>query len=256
MRISSRSRSSSTDYNDYVLTPGEYVRLSGMAILADALIAYTFYQSRMVFFVALPLCFLYPFSCRKALCARRRQLLLSQFKEALAILSSFLSAGYSTENAFRASIPELEHLFSKDAMIVQEFEQLVHGFTLHTPVEVLLSDFAYRSGLEDVTNFAEVFAVAKRNGGPLVKIIQHTAAVIRDKVQISEEILTMNAAKRYEQRVMNLVPFLIILYMNFSSPEFFQTRYTTLLGRITMTLCLLVYAFSLWLSGRIMSIEV
>jgi len=66
----------------------------------------------------------------------------------------------------------------------------------------------------------------------------------------------MNAAKRYEQRVMNLVPFLIILYMNFSSPEFFQTLYTTLLGRITMTLCLLVYAFSLWLSGRIMSIEV
>ena len=68
----------------------------------------------------------------------------------------------------------------------------------------------------------------------------------------------MNAAKRYEQRVMNLVPFLIILYMNFSSPEFFRTLYTTVLGRITMTLCLclLLYVLSVWLAGRIMDIEV
>ena len=44
--------------------------------------------------------------------------------------------------------------------------------------------------------------------------------------------------------------------MNFSSPEFFRTLYTTVLGRITMTLCLLLYVLSVWLAGRIMDIEV
>ncbi len=226
------------------------------AVLVDALVAYTFFQSRRVLLITLPLCLIYPFHCRKALCVQRRQELLSQFKEALPILSSFLSAGYSIENAFRASIEELRNLFSPEAMIVREFEQIVHGMNLHTPMETLLSDFAYRSGLEDVMNFAEVFTVAKKNGGPLVKILTHTANVIRDKVQLSEDILTMNAAKRYEQKVMNLVPFLIILYMNFSSPDFFRPLYTTMIGRVTMTFCLLLYAFSVWLAGRIMAIEV
>lgn len=121
MRISRPDRSSSIDYNEYILTPLEYLRLFITALLADMLVAYTFYQSRRVLLFTLPLCLLYPFSCRKALCEKRRQQLLTEFKESLAILSSFLSAGYSTENAFRASIGELERLFSPDAMIVREF---------------------------------------------------------------------------------------------------------------------------------------
>ena len=256
LRISKADKSSLLDYNDYVLQPVEYLRLFMTTLLMDALVAYTFYQSRRLFLAAVPACLLYPFLQRPALCAKRRQELLLQFKEALSVLSSFLSAGYSTENAFRASVPELRHLFSPDAMIVREFEQIVHGMSLHKPVELLLSDFAYRSGLEDAANFAEVFSVAKKKGGHLVKIISHTASVIRDKIQLSEDILTMNAARRYEQRIMNLVPFLIIVYMNFTSPDFFRTLYTTLLGRITMTFCLLVYLCSVWLAGRIMNIEV
>lgn len=66
----------------------------------------------------------------------------------------------------------------------------------------------------------------------------------------------MNASKRYEQKVMNMIPFGIILYMNFSSPEFLSTLYTTLLGRITMTGCLAVYILAIYLAERIMRIEV
>lgn len=103
----------------------------------------------------------FPFFRRKALCEKRRHQLLLEFKESLSILSSFLSAGYSTENAFRASIPELRSLFSDKAMIVQEFEAIAHGLRLNRTIEELLSDFAYRSGLDDIANFAEIFTVAK-----------------------------------------------------------------------------------------------
>ena len=75
-------------------------------------------------------------------------------------------------------------------------------------------------------------------------------------LKIHEDILTMNASKRYEQKVMNMIPFGIILYMNFSSPEFLSTLYTTLLGRITMTGCLAVYILAIYLAERIMRIEV
>ena len=224
--------------------------------MVSALIIYTFYKSINLFFAALPISFIYPFLIKKSLIAKRRNELLNQFKESLSILSSFLSAGYSTENAFRAAIPELKHLFHEDAMIVKEFENIVNGLSINKSLESMLSDFAYRSGLDDITNFSETFNIAKKNGGNLVHIITHTSGIIRDKVQIAEDIKTLNASKIYEQRVMNLIPFIIILYMNFTSPDFFITLYTTFLGRLTMTICLGIYCLSIFLANRIMNIEV
>jgi tight adherence protein B len=89
-----------------------------------------------------------------------------------------------------------------------------------------------------------------------VQIIAHTSGIIRDKVQIMEDIKTLNASKQYEQKVMNLIPFVIIIYMNLSSPDFFRTLYTQTLGRVTMTVCLLLYCLSIYLANRIMDIEV
>lgn len=238
------------------MTPMEYLRwfLTGMA--GCALAAYTFYQSLTAFFISLPLAVVYPFYKRKALKEKRKRKLLVEFKEALMIVSSFLGAGYATENAFQAAVPELMHLFGANAYIVQEFQGICRGIENNKALEGLLEDFAERSELDDIWNFSEVFAAAKRSGGELVKIIAHTAEVIRDKVGIEEEILTMTSAKRYEQRIMNMVPFLIIIYMNLSSPEFFAVLYTSLLGRAVMTGCLAVYVLSVILADRIMAIAV
>ena len=71
-----------------------------------------------------------------------------------------------------------------------------------------------------------------------------------------EDIKTLNASKQYEQKVMNLIPFVIIIYMNLSSPDFFMTLYTKTMGRITMTVCLLLYCLAIFLANRIMDIEV
>lgn len=147
-------------------------------------------------------------------------------------------------------------MFTDTAMIVTEFEGIVHGLSLNNPIETTLSDFAYRSGLDDISNFAEIFNVAKKKGGNLVNIITHTSGIIRDKVQLNEDIKTLNAAKEYEQRVMNIIPFVIIIYMNLSSPDFFSALYTTSIGRVTMTVCLAIYCFSVYLAFHIMDIEV
>ncbi len=147
-------------------------------------------------------------------------------------------------------------MFSERAMIVAEFSAIVNGLNLNKPLEEMLSDFAFRSGLDDISNFADTFNIAKRNGGNLVHILTHTSGIIRDKVQIIEDIKTLNASKIYEQRMMNIIPFIIIIYMNITSPDFFVSLYTTFLGRVTMTICLFIYFLSIFLANRIMSIEV
>ena len=130
------------------------------------------------------------------------------------------------------------------------------GVRMNRPVEQLLMEFGARSGLEDVDHFAQVFAAARRSGGELVGIIHYTAGIIRDKVQVQEEIHTITASKVFEQKIMNSIPFLIVLYIDLTSPGFFRVMYETYMGRVVMTVCLAVYLGALILSKKVLEIEV
>ena len=174
---------------------------------------------------------------------------------ALSLLASSLSAGYSLENALRESLGELSVLYGNPSLIVREFSYLLRQIGMNIPPEQAVDDFAKRSSLDDIKTFARVLRIARKSGGDLAGILRRTSEVIGDRIQIKEEILTLTAARRFEQRVMNLVPLFMILYVDFSSPGFFRVMYETLLGRIVMTLCLATYLFALYLSQRISSIS-
>ena len=56
-------------------------------------------------------------------------------------------------------------------------------------IEDLLSNFASRSGLEDIASFADVFRVSLRQGANIQKIIASTRDVINDKIEICSKSL-------------------------------------------------------------------
>ena len=224
------------DYRKYRLSGKEWLRFLTIGIAVNGLCAYTFYRNLAAFFLFLPAVFIIPFIRKKDLKKERIRQLTLQFKEGILVLSSFLSAGYSLENSFFMSVKELEVLYGPEGMITREFADIAAGIRLNRPAEILLADMGRRSGIQDVDQFAQV-AAAKRSGGELTDIISQTAGIIRDKIQVQEEIHTMTAARVFEQKIMNGIPFGIILYIDFTSPGFFQSMYQTWLGRICMTIC-------------------
>lgn len=197
----------------------------------------------------------YPLYRRRELLRKRQWKLTLEFREAIGLLSSFLSAGYSVENAFAASLRELRSLYGDRAMITEEFSRITAQLRMNRPIEALLEDLALRSGVDEIRNFTEVFSIARRSGGELYTIIEHTVSVIRETLSVGEEIETLTAARRFEQRIMNLMPFGIILYIDLSSGGFFEVMYSTAAGRLIMTVCLLVYLAACLLSERIMDIR-
>ena len=249
-------KDSGNDYRRYELSLPDYLRQLFRALLFSGLLAYCFYQSLLFFFLSIPLALLYPFYLRASLRKQRQRKLLLEFREALSVLSSFLGAGYSLENAFRLSGRELNSLLGENAMISREFQKISEGLKQKLPIEDLLFDFSTRSGLDEIRNFAELFSVARKSGGELETIIRRSSELIHDKIGISEEILTLSAARRYEQRIMNLIPFLLLLYMKLSSPDFLRILYETAAGRILMSFCLFLYLLAVRLSERILDIEV
>lgn len=240
----------------YELTIRDRLREGIFGALIGAAAAYTFYRSLILFLILVPGAFIFfPVMRRRSLREKCRWELRMQFKEAIWIMNGYLSAGISVENAFEMTVPELARLYGNDSMIAEEFRKVVRGFKLNKPVEQLLNDFAVRSGIEDIQSFAEVFSIAKRNGGSLGSIIERTCRIIRDETEVAQEIRNMTAAKRYEQRIMNLLPFGIIIYINLSSGGFMDIMYETLTGRLVMTVCLMLTALSYYLSQRILDIR-
>ena len=177
-------------------------------------------------------------------------------KDAILAVASGLNAGYSVENAFAVSLKEMEEIHGSDSMIAQEIRLILRKVRLNLTFEEALGDFAKRSGLDDVKNFSDVFLAARKSGGELMKIIARTAEIIGEKIRIQEEILTATASRRMEQKIMSAIPILIVVYIELTSPGFFEILYSTMGGRILMTICLGIYLVSCQLAKSFLEIEI
>lgn len=86
------------------------------------------------------------------------------------------------------------------------------------------------------------------------EIMEHTISIITRKMEIKKEIRMLTAAKKYEQKIMNLVPMGIIFYIRMTNPGYFNSLYHNVAGIVIMTAALCVYAAAYYMSEKILAI--
>ena len=101
-----------------------------------------------------------------------------------------------------------------------------------------------------------MFAFAKRSGGNFITIIEATAGHMRACHETEREIQVLVASRRMEQKVMNVMPMLILAYLKLTSSGFLDVLYKNALGVLFMSVCLLLYGGALMLAERILRIRV
>lgn len=245
-----------TYYDTYCFKWKEWLKFAAECAGICAGVNYLFYKSLWAFVCMAPIPFLFYKWKKHRYIRERKKLLNYQFKDALYSLSVALQAGYSMETSVNCCIRDLEKLYPKGADILREFVYMEKQMRLSEPLESLFLDLADRSKLEDIENFAAVFATAKRTGGDMSRIVQRTARMLTDKIEVKKEIEATVAAKKMEQVIMSMMPFGIILYMQLTSPGFLQVLYGNAFGIVTMSLCLGIYFLAYWMGRRIVDIEV
>ena len=130
------------------------------------------------------------------------------------------------------------------------------GWNETNQLEKLLYEFALRSDCEDIQNFSDVFLFAKRSGGDFHKIIATTIEHISDKIEMEREVQTVISAKKMEQKIMNVIPVFIILYLNLTSGEFLAPLYGNIFGISVMTGALGAYLAAIKISAKMTAIKV
>lgn len=244
------------DYRVYPFQKEEKVRYMAYYLCLCGAVAFLFYRS--IIAVALSSALLPIFMKKKSreLAQNRRWQLNLGFQDALNSMSNGLNAGYSMENAIPAAITDLSLLYEDSACIIQELKRVHQHLKMNENLEELFLELGERSGVDDIKNFAQVYKTAKRTGGDVMKIMQRTSRTIADKIEIKRDIRTMITAKRFEGKIMNLIPFGIILYLWLGSPGFLDPLYHNLFGIVFMTVLLAVYCGAGILSGKIMDIAI
>ena len=205
---------------------------------------------------AVPAAVLYAAGKRRYLKEERKRRLNLHFRDFLSSLHTALTAGYSVENGVLEARKDMQRLYGEDDEMTQELKRMAAQIHLQIPVEALFTELGMRSGVEDIRNFAEILAIAKRTGGRIDKILDDTGRMIRERIDTEQEIETAQAARRYEQQIMSLVPMGIILYLRFSFRGFVEQLYGNFTGILIKSLCLGIYLCAFWMGKRMVRIRV
>ncbi len=244
------------NYRSYRLSVPEKAQAALAAAAGSAVIAVLFYDCIWVMLIMPVLYQVFKKRKIKAGIRKQQREICMQFLDAIRVVSSALFAGFSMENAWVEAQKEIANLYGENSMLCAELSRINRTAAMSVPIEGLLSDFADRTGVEDVISFAEVFGFAKRSGGDFAKIIETTVSHIRQKQETIQEIEILIAAKKLEQKVMDIIPVFILLYLRVTSGGYLDILYGNPLGAAFMTCALSIYIFAIYLAEKIMEITV
>lgn len=244
------------DYGIYKMGPFEHAAALALSFSALFLVGYVFYQSAVLALLLTPFAFFYPKIRTKQIIAKRKRDLKLQFKDALQSLSSSLHAGSSFESAMRSAVADLMIQYEADSYIVVEFEIIIRKLESNETLEKAIADFAERSRLEEIQGFAEVLEICKRTGGNLITAIKSSTDIISDKIEVLNDIDSILAEKKLEQKILTVMPIALIFMLSASAKDFMQPVFTEAAGRVVMTISMILFVIAYFIAQKITDIEV
>lgn len=249
-------RLKSLAYEEYHLDAKEWLNLLAQTVILVFIVGYLFYNSWFAVLLLIPFLPLLYHQTKKSKIQKRKEQLTQQFKDAIVLLYSSVSTGSTLEQAFCKTADSLLLSYQPEDDICREFARIRRKLDMNVTIEECMEDFAQRSGLDDIENFSQVIAVAKRGGGSMTAIIQNSVETIKVKIESENEIRTMISAESSEFKIMMIVPAAVLLYLRLFSAGFLDVLYGNLAGFVFMTVCLFFYGLAVFWGFRILDIRV
>lgn len=240
------------DYRCYIWKRSELVLVLLQAMTVVVFLSYFFYKSVWAVIPLIGVGAAYVRMLKLHKIEKSRRELLEQFKECMLSVSTSLKAGYAVENAFLESCSDMQLIYGEQSLIYQELQLIRRGLVINITLEELLNDLARRSNCEEISQFARIFSIAKRNGGNMSEIIRSATELIGQRIDIGQEIQTMLSGKKMEQSIMKCMPFVILSYISITYPGYFDSLYHNWQGVMIMTVCLGIYLVAFMLGDKIM----
>ncbi len=236
------------DYNTCHLKKSEKIAVLMLSVMMGTAVFYIFYRS--VPLGALLAVLVSPLAVKnysKNRLYKRKLRLRGQFKDLLESLSVSMRAGSNVLSALEDARKDLMMLYGEDSDILRELNGIIEGYHNGIMLRDLFTNLGNRTQIEDIQDFARVFQVLEGKSNKTSEIIKNTQQIISEKMEVEMEIETMITASKMEQKLMIVIPIIIVAIMSFMGEGFMDGLHATIQGKLIATgvICLFIVAY-LW----------
>ena len=198
----------------------------------------------------------YIFTAEQVAIRKRIRQLRVQFFDMLEAMNVAMRAGNPVLKALQSAREDLSLIYPERSDIIVELEIIISKFNNAVPLSQAFSDFADRSGLEDVASFASIYATIEGKSSRADEIIRETQQIIADKMEIEMEIETLMTAAKSEVNIMLFMPLVILGVIGYAGAGFMDAIYTEPLGRVVATGGLIVFIISFIMARKFSNVEI
>lgn len=187
---------------------------------------------------------------------RREDKLLEGFRDVLYSISGSVAAGRQMPRAMADAADICGSLYGDDAIITKEMRAIVLSYEQsHGDIEKLLYAFGEKYDLEEVRQFADSCRICKECGGDVGKVCLKSSKLLLDKLNFQNEIKTLISQKKLDIILLASMPVIILIFLNLSNYSYISVLYSSLLGRIIMSICLLLSVIAILWGMKIVNIK-
>lgn len=242
-------------HKKYRLSIKERVQVLCIFVIADMVISYLFYDSIIAAFILSPM--IVPVWIKYGeYCEHKwKRELKYQFVQAMVNVAGALSAGLSVENAFIDASKQIDKLYGNSSFFARELRIVAFSQNASKKIEDSLADFAARTDIEEIRDLSDIFQIVGRGCGDYAKVIENCIEVIQKSIEVTQEIETHLSGKKFEMRIMSIIPLSIVAYLKLSAPALLEVLYHNLFGVVVMTACMSVYFAAVLISEKICNIS-
>ena len=244
------------DYSVCRLSGKQKAAYYGAALGCLAMLGLLFYRSvfaaAALCVLALPLEQVY----RSMLAEKRRSALAEGFKDVLYTISGAAASGRQMPSALELAASSAANSAGEHSDICRELTHICTCYRQsHADIGEMLRSFGERSHVAEIRQFAAAYTTCQLCGGDLEEVCRKSASLILDKMSLEEEARSLISQKKIDVILLTAMPPGVLLFLNLANYSYVSVLYETGIGRVVMTLCLLLIISALLWGVKIINIK-
>lgn len=188
---------------------------------------------------------------------KRQKNLRLQFRDFLEAMAVAARAGNVEVQAIKYAAKDLRMSYTEQADIVREIDHIIMQYEGGgIAIKDLFQDFADRSRLADVQNFATIYGVIEGKSDRFGDIVVQTHEIIGEKIEVEQEIETGITSAKSETYMMLVMPIVVVGMMSVVGGGLLDAAFTTAIGHLAATAALILFVISFIMAVKFTDIEV
>jgi len=184
-------------------------------------------------------------SYTKMCISKQSALFERQLVDALGISARALRAGLPLLSSFQLISEEI------DKPVGDIFSRICHEQILGLDMKDSIRKVARNVCNSELKLFATAVAIQLQSGGNLADLMDSLASVIRMRMRLNRRVRVLTSQTQFSKRVLIALPIVLFLMLNFISPKYMETFYTTTSGKYMLAAMASMVLFGSWVMNRL-----